>query len=137
ARLAAQVMPGQRYLPLAAGLALVFAWHLLWAAVSGMETMIFGMFTLLLIWLSWRELQPRSQAFRALVLRGALFGFFAALATLTRPEGVLLVGMIGLALLLARPNMTFTGVFTWGGAAVAAFLLVLAPYLVFNLQVTG
>lgn len=137
ARLAAQVIPGQRYLPLVTGLALVFAWHLLWAAVSGMETMIFGMFTLLLIWLSSRELQPRSQTFRALVLRGMIFGVAAALATLTRPEGVLLVGMIGLVLLIARPNMSWRGIFIWGGAAVVAFLVVLAPYFAFNLQVTG
>ena len=39
-----------------------------------METMIFCLFTLLLIWLAWRELEPRSQTTRAVALRGAVFG---------------------------------------------------------------
>lgn len=137
ARMAEQVLPKQRYVPLATGLALVVAWHLLWAAASGMETMIFCLFTLLLIWLGWRELQTRSQAAKSLILRGGIFGIAAALATLTRPEGVLLAGLVGLALLLARPNMTWRGIILWGGAAAVAYLIVLAPYLNFNLQVTG
>ena len=71
ARLAAQVPPGRRVrCRWSTGLALVLAWHLVWAAASGMETMIFSMFTLLLIWLAWRELEPRSQTTRALALRG-------------------------------------------------------------------
>jgi hypothetical protein len=128
---------GRRIVPLAAGLALVFAWHLIWAAVSGMETMIFSLFTLLLIWLSWRELEPRSQQARAVVLRGAVFGVAAGLATLTRPEGVLLVGLIGLALLIVRPNMTWRSLILWGGAAVICYGVILAPYLIFNYRVTG
>ncbi len=107
ARLAARLAPKQKYVPLAAGLAVVGAWHLIWAGASGMETMLFGMFTLLLIWLAWRELDPRSPRFSAVALRGAIFGIAAGLTTLTRPEGVMLVGMIGLALLIVRPNMTW------------------------------
>jgi hypothetical protein len=137
ARMAEQVLPGRKYVSLATGLALVFAWHLLWAAASGMETMIFCLLTLVLIWLGWRELQRRSQSVRALVLRGAIFGIAAALATLTRPEGVLLAGLVGLALLIVRPNMRWRGLILWGAAAVVAFLILLAPYLTFNLQVTG
>lgn len=137
ARLAARLAPKQKYVPLAAGLALVTAWHLIWAGASGMETMLFGMFTLLLIWLAWRELDPRSQTVQAIVLRGAIFGVTAALTTLTRPEGVMLVGFVGLALLVVRPNMTWRNLFIWGGAAVICFLLVLAPYLIYNYRLTG
>ena len=72
ARLAARLAPKQKYLPLAAGLALVGAWHLIWAGASGMETMLFGMFTLLLVWLAWRELDQRSVALPAVALRGAI-----------------------------------------------------------------
>ena len=128
---------GANIVPLAAGLALVLAWHLVWAAASGMETMIFCLFTLLLIWLGWRELEPRSQTAGALALRGAIFGVAAGLATLTRPEGVLLAGLIGLALLIVRPNMTWRNLIIWGGAAVICFGIVLAPYLIFNLRRDG
>ncbi|MBI1258611.1 MAG: hypothetical protein GC204_14175 [Chloroflexi bacterium] len=137
ARLAAMVAPGRKYLPLAAGLALVLAWHLVWAAVSGMETMIFCLLTLTLIWLSWRELEARSKAVTQIALRGAMFGVIAGLATLTRPEGVLLAGLIGLALLIVRPNMTWRTLIIWGGAAIICFGIVLTPYLIFNLRVTG
>ncbi len=136
-RMAAQVMPGRRFVPLVAGLALICAWHLVWAAVSGMETMIFCLWTLLLIGLAWRELEPRSQTTRAVVLRGAIFGIAAGLATLTRPEGVLLAGLCGLALLIVRPNMSWRSLILWGGAAVVCFAVVLAPYLIFNYRVTG
>jgi len=137
ARLAAMVAPDRKYIPLVAGLALVLAWHLVWAAVSGMETMIFCLLTLTLIWLSWRELEPRSQTVTHVALRGAIFGVIAGLATLARPEGVLLTGLIGLALLIVRPNMTWRNLILWGGAAVICFGIVLAPYLIFNLRVTG
>lgn len=141
ARMAEQVLPrrgeASLRLSLATGLALVLAWHLVWAAVSGMETMIFCLFTLVLIWLAWREMEPRPQTTRALALRGAIFGGAAALATLTRPEGVLLAGLVGLALLVARPNMTWRGLIVWGGAALIVFVLMLAPYLIMNLRLTG
>ncbi len=136
-RLAVQLAPKQRFAPLAAGLALVGAWHLIWAGASGMETMLFGMFTLLLIWLAWRELDPHPQTIPSVVLRGTIFGVAAALTTLTRPEGVLLVGFIGLALLIIRPNMTWRNLLIWGGAAVICFLIVLAPYLIYNYELTG
>ncbi len=137
ARMAELAAPNRRSVPLAAGLALVLAWHLVWAAVSGMETMIFSLLTLLLIWLVWRELEPRSQTVQALIWRGAAFGCVAGLATLARPEGVLLAGLIGLALLAARPNMTWRGIVVWGGAALVGFVVVLTPYLILNLRLTG
>ncbi|HVU13759.1 MAG TPA: hypothetical protein VHD90_20925 [Phototrophicaceae bacterium] len=136
-RLAAQVAPDRKVLPLVTGLALVFAWHLIWAAVSGMETMIFCAFTLLLIWLGWRELQPHRQTIGAVALHGVIFGVIAGLATLTRPEGVMLAGIIGLALVIVRPNMTWRSLIIFGGAAAICFVIVLIPYLVFNYHVTG
>ncbi|MEO8397468.1 MAG: hypothetical protein ABI700_31010, partial [Chloroflexota bacterium] len=99
--------------------------------------MIFCLLTLTLIWLSWRELEVRSQTIPQVALRGAIFGVIAGLTTLTRPEGVLLAGLIGLALLIVRPNMSWRNLIVWGGAALICFVIVLAPYLIFNLRVTG
>jgi hypothetical protein len=131
-RLAERAAPEMRGVGLATGLFLVFSWHLVWAAASGMETMIFSMLTLLLIWLAWREGDAQHPS---TPLRGAIFGMAAALTTLARPEGVLLAGLCGLLLIVARLNLRW--LFTWGGSAAVAFLLVLAPYLLFNLQITG
>lgn len=136
-RMARLAMPGVRGLHLATGLALVAAWHLLWAAASGMETMIFSLLTMVLIAYVWRELSGRSRETRSVLGRGAGFGILAALTTLARPEGALLVALCGVALVVSRPGMRWRDVVGWGSAAVGTFLLTLAPYLIFNLQVTG
>ncbi|MBE0690334.1 MAG: hypothetical protein IH587_09465, partial [Anaerolineae bacterium] len=137
ARMATRLLPDQRNIGLYTGLALVTEWHLLWAAAAGMETIVFSMLTLVLIWLAWRELDPTKGCPRSYVLRGAIFGVIAGLATLARPEGVLLVGMIGLTLLIVRSGMTWANIVVWGTAAVITFGIVLAPYLSFNLQLMG
>ncbi len=138
ARMGERLIPHNRSIGLYTGLALVSAWHLLWAAASGMETMIFSSFTLVLIWLGWRELdETRTRTGRAFAARGALFGFAAALTVLARPEGLLLVGLIGLALMIIRPHMRCSDMLVWGTSAAFVFAIVLTPYLTFNLQTTG
>ncbi len=137
ARMAARLIPNNRSAYVATGLALVMAWHLIWAAVSGMETAIFAMFTLALITLAWRELDARSQHLTAIILRGMLFGLVAALTTLTRAEGVLLCALLGGLLIFVRPGGRYVGWIAYGVAALFVFMIVLAPYLNFNLQQTG
>lgn len=132
ARLAERLVPGRSFVPLLTGLALVLAWHLTWAAVSGMETMIFGMWTLALIWLAWRE---RDEPPLAPVVRGAVFGAAAALATLTRPEGIILAGLCGLALLLVWRSWRVA--LLWIVGAAVGFAALMTPYLIHNYTLTG
>lgn len=129
-RLAERFAPEVKRVGLLTGLALIFTWHLIWAAASGMETPIFALFTLLLIWLGVRRADSDAAPMRSAVL----FGAVAALTTLTRAEGVLLVGIVGVAILLVRPSAR---TLLWGVTAGIAFVVVLAPYLAFNLSVTG
>lgn len=128
ARLAEKLAPQTKHAGWLTGLALVLSWHLTWAAVSGMETVIFCMFTLALIALCWRELdaEPAHSA-----LRGVGFGVVAGLTTLTRPEGVLLVGMAGLIVLIMKRRLY------WSVLAAVAFLVVMTPYLLLNYSITG
>src|SRR5690606_2879341 len=81
ARLAEAHLPGQRFGGLLTGAALVLAWHLVWAAASGMETMLFGMFTLVLIALAWRELGNIPADSPHIVIRGAMWRRVGALTT--------------------------------------------------------
>jgi hypothetical protein len=110
-RMTGWLLPGVRGVRLAAGLALALAWHLVWAAASGMETMLFSLWTLAVIALAFFALTPptsfssssprpagegpgvwvHGRAFRY----GAAFGVAGALATLTRPEGAILTGIAG------------------------------------------
>lgn len=137
ARLVERLLPGRRYAFVMGGLAQVGTWHLIWAAVSGMETGLFAMWTLALIALAWREGDGLSSAPRNAALRGGVFGLVSGLAVVTRPEGVVLVGLTGVLMMIAQPQKNWQRLFIWGGAAVGVFLAVLTPYLALNLQITG
>ncbi len=133
-RIALRAAPGRMWTALAAGLAAVLSWHLVWAAASGMDTALFAMWTLALIWLTWREMDAR---WPAGLLRAVVFGAVAGLATLTRPEAILLTGLCGMALLAARPGRTLRAMFLWLALAAITWLIVMLPYFVLNLQVVG
>ncbi len=139
ARMAERLLPAQKWAGWVAGLLLLLEWHLIWAAASGMETMLFSMWTLVLIHLAWREAdaQQAETALKKRLWNGAIFGAFAALATLTRPEGVVLTAVIGLVMIIARPQGAWRSFLVWAIAAAVAFLILMTPYLALNIQLTG
>jgi hypothetical protein len=159
ARLAEQLFPAVRNVGLWTGLALVTAWHLIWAAASGMETMLFSALTLLLIYLAWHALphppslsplrsegQEQHDAYPPVLLlqlergpggevkRGFLFGLVGAILIATRPEGVLLVGLLGLLMLIAHLSRAF---WLWCAGAFVGGALGITPYLLLNLTLNG
>jgi hypothetical protein len=138
ARLAERVMPEQRSIGLVTGLALVLAWHLIWSAASGMETMLFSMMTLALIGSAWRERDAYPPPdFTAVIRRGAAFGALAALATLARPEGIVLAGLVVVLVLIVRPRGSWRAISLWATSTGFGFIACLAPYLVYNVSLTG
>jgi len=136
-RMCERLLPNQKYIRLYGGLSVILAWHLVWAAASGMETMLFSMWTVALLYVGWQELDERSQKSRDIALRGASFGVAAALATITRPEGVALAGLIGLVSLLVQPQKSFRIFIIWAIGAAIAFLIAISPYFALNLHLTG
>jgi hypothetical protein len=142
ARLADSCVTGkqfpEKYAGYIAGSALITTWHLLWAAAAGMETLLFGMMSLLLLFLAWDELDAAyPRATQSLLMRGTIFGVFTALTALTRPEGILLGGIIALIMLITQPQGNLAKVLIWGTAAALGFAVAIAPYLWLNLQLTG
>ncbi|MDQ7024576.1 MAG: hypothetical protein Q9P44_03375 [Anaerolineae bacterium] len=142
ARLADRLVTGkqspEKHAGLITGLAFIMTWHLLWAAAAGMETMLFGMMSLLLIFLAWRELDSeRHHDSQPLLLRGAIFGVVTALAALTRPEGIVLGGIIALTMLIVQPQGNLKNVIFWGVGSAIGFGIAISPYLWLNLQLTG
>lgn len=135
ARLARQWFPDQPSAPLLVGLACVLEWHLVWAAVSGMETLLFTMLVLAL----WDQISGRSV--RAFFLAGLLGGALI----LTRPEGILAVGLaagawLGLGLRgWLRPQVTPGGRSYAAGVVLltAGTVLLVAPYLLLNFRLSG
>ncbi len=136
-RMSERLLPTQANIRLYGGLSVILAWHLVWAAASGMETMLFSMWTLALVVLGWRELDYRSARFTDAALRGAAFGLVTALTTVTRPEGVALAGLIGLVILLVQPQKSSRTFIIWAIGAATVFLIAISPYLALNLHLTG
>ena len=138
-QLAERLAPERQYAGLITGVFVVLAWHLIWAAASGMETALFAFWTLLLPWLAWREFDDnRNMGTTALLVRGGVFGGAAALAVLTRPEGLGIAGLSGLALLVTwwqRRNMR--GLVWWLAGAALSFAVLIAPYLLLNWRLAG
>lgn len=81
-RLAARLFPEQGGVPVVVGAAVAMEWHLGWAALSGMETLLFVFLSLLLVERVLADDRP------------GIWGIVAGLLTLTRPEGALLMGLI-------------------------------------------
>ncbi len=134
ARLGTRLFPDYHWLGLWAGLFCLFEWHLVWAAVSGMETMLFVWLSVLLV---ERYLASRPAG------HGVWLGLLGGLLALTRPEGLVLVALLGLdAARRVWPRAESWLVFAkllardWAGLAVGLALL-LGPYVAFHLWLTG
>lgn len=163
-RLGERLFPTVPYVGLGTGLAMLLAWHHVWAAASGMETMLFMALSLAVLYAaSWevhllsqlettptkplsanqanRQARERSQlietAFkpRVILMRGAGVGLLGGLLTLARPEGMLLLGLIGLGMWVAlgQPRHYLP----WALAVGLGWLVIVSPYTAWNYDLTG
>lgn len=161
-RLGRRLFPEQPGIGLWAGLFCLFEWHLIWAAVSGMETILFVWLSLFLV---ERYVAPKRIANRRIgewsdahsPLAGFGLGLIGGLLALTRPEGLGLVGLVGLAMActwweqrrelkgtrgkletfrVPTSSYKFPLLQCLLGLA-AGVVLLLAPYIAFHLWATG
>lgn len=131
--LAHELFPETRGLHLAvlAAMAVAGEWHQVWGAASGMETVLFaaGVMALLAVTVRWAESPPTP-------LAAWVGGLGIGALALVRPEGVLVSGIVGLALLIALWRRWRTLAVT--GIRIAAGLaLILIPYVLLNLHLSG
>lgn len=118
------------------GVLVVAEWHMVWAALSGMETLLFAFLALALFheYARTAALAPPRWTAR----RAAFLGLLAGLLVLTRPDGVLLVGWLGLDAAVRQVRRERLSSFlALAAAALAGFLLPLAPYLAANWAASG
>ena len=114
-----------------AGALLIFEWHLVWAAASGMETALFAVFslaTLLALLVAEQRAQTNGLHWFGL---GALVG----LSVWARPDGLTLLGPVIFSLVLhgtARDKKLSQVL-----ALLAGFALLFGPYLLFNQSTAG
>ena len=135
AHMADRLFPAARHAGLWTGFAIAGAWHLAWAASSGMETVLFSALCLVLISGAWATMEPEIDI-RAQFPRGAAFGILAALLIATRLEGIILVALLAILILVARPQpLRILGL--WFAGALVGGLLGIAPYVLLNLHLNG
>lgn len=155
-KFARNLMGDGRFAGWAVPLCLILEWHMVWAAASGMEIVLFVFLALALMVLTplmcraaglpsgirvsshhptpERKEEEGERVETRYVLRGLVGG----LLVLTRPEGIILVGLVGVCLVYREVRRGWTGrtLVSLGGYA-AAVLVLLAPYFWFNWQASG
>lgn len=106
------------------GLIVTLEWHLQWAAVSGMETILFSLLIVLVFNLSSRTTPG-----------WGWIGVICGLAIWIRPDGITLIGPVVFLFL----QSAFLRKFQWRHLVnfLIPFVLLLGVYLVFNLVITG
>jgi hypothetical protein len=117
----------------AVGLLCVGEWHLVWAAVSGMETLLF--MALSLLFMERVAHCALHESGRDPLRNWAGVGLVAALLVLTRPEGVVLAALGGLVLVWCRRSLQ--ELVRGGIAGALPFAALLIPYVLFNYRASG
>lgn len=105
------------------GLFFVFAWHLTWSAVSGMETLLHGLFIFVVL----TALMNNSRRYLAL-------GVLAGLSIWVRPDGLTLLGPILFVAFLSEKSWRLRGEAI--GKTLLGFGSLFFPYLLFNLALS-
>jgi arabinofuranosyltransferase len=130
-----------------AGLFCAVEWHLVWAAGSGMETILFAGLSLALVEYFSSQIAvrqspeaPTSVQKEQAIVSAVGIGLLGGVLVLTRPEGLVLAGLVILGLVVfPRPTdrSQVLGRLLSAGLSLLALAGVLAPYLAFNLRTSG
>jgi hypothetical protein len=130
AHLSLRLWPDRPRVALAAGLLCVVEWHLVWAAASGMETVLFAALALaLMLWVAKPIIAGRD-AFIA--------GTLAGLLCVTRPEGLSLAALAGAVIVgrsMARDG--WASALRLGVTGLPGFALPVLPAVALNLSASG
>lgn len=111
------------------GIYLIGEWHMVWAALSGMETILFSLIITTVFWLLLSKTK-----------RWLLIGILIGVSVWVRPDGITLIGPAGLALLyefLKGKTAQLKSFLQAVVMVVFGFLMAFLPYLIFNAVLTG
>jgi hypothetical protein len=106
------------------GLFMIYEWHMVWAAASGMETLLQSCVILATLWLL---IQKSS--------RWILVGLLGGISVWVRPDGLTLLGPILLTALLVEGG--WNSKIKALSSALIGFGALFVPYLFFNLALAG
>ena len=136
-QLSLHLFPERPRAALAAGILCALEWHLVWAAVSGMETVLFTALSMwLLVVTGYPSPQPTTCHRPPAIGCQLSVGLLCGLLVLTRPEGLLLIGIVLLAQIVRegwRQRATWTNL----AVTLSGMAILLVPWLVFNWRTSG
>jgi hypothetical protein len=107
------------------GLGILWEWHLVWAALSGMETLLFALLTVFVLW----AIDGKSK-------RGEILGFLVGLGVWIRPDAISLLLPVGWSTLM-EPRSSITARMKRLIKVAIGFSVVVIPYLGFNRSLSG
>ncbi len=140
-RMAVRLFGDSTPVPWLAALFCAFEWHLVWAAFSGMETLLFAALVLMCfnLYLAFEsQARPPGRGVHRAALSGLGMGCCAALLVFTRPEGLLALALMALAFVAVRLRRGVTRYeAVWAMAAALSCLALIVPYVAFNLHTGG
>ena len=117
-------VPHRHPMAVLGGILMVLEFHLVWAAASGMETLLYSILVVsFLIWLA----RPNVDWFR--------LGLWAGLSVWVRPDGITLIGPA--IMVLALTAKVWKDRITNGLLFLGGFFLFFGPYLWFNRSLAG
>jgi hypothetical protein len=119
-----KLCPGAQRYQLAAGILLAVEWHLVWAAVSGMETLLIAALNLCVLTLLLNTRPP-----------WLVYGLLVGLSVWMRPDGIALLAPALLVLLLDRAP--YSDKLRSSASLGLGFALLGVPYLMFNRFIAG
>jgi hypothetical protein len=132
---------------LLAGLFCAVEWHLVWAAASGMETILFTALSLALVEYFSSQLAmrrspdgPASVQKEQAIVSAVGMGLLSGVLVYTRPEGLILAGMVILGLVILpwpTDRKQLLNRLMIAGFSLIALAGILAPYLAFNVRTSG
>ena len=118
------LFPGSKFVPTLTGIMISLEWHLVWSALSGMETTLFIL--LLLLVFKW-ILEKRDDFW--------IPGILTGISIWVRPDGITLLGPVLLSLMFRKEAVR--GTLGQAGIYLGSLLLVVGPYFLFNHFVAG
>ena len=126
-----------------AGVFFIFEWHLVWAAGSGMETLLFALIALfILVRLNSPDFMNDPYTLEEAGLSGlwrrfrwAIIGMLIGLSAWVRPDGITLLGPAGFVLWMKATDRNHK--IRQSIQLTAGFLLLFLPYLLFNNHAAG
>jgi arabinofuranosyltransferase len=148
-RLFLRLSPSRTTAALLTGLLCAVEWHLVWAAASGMETMLFTALSLALLEYYFGHMAaatdpaaegPASLSRERAMVRAVGIGLLGGVLTLTRPEGLGLASLvIGASAILPIPRSreAMRPRLLAAGLSLVALCIILVPYVGFNLKTSG